>query len=177
MTRVRIATQHDREAIHDVHMSAFPDGENAPVARLATDLLDGASEHGTLHLVAESDSEIVGHAAFSPVFAQGHGGCVGYILSPLGVRPGHHGGGIGSRLLRRGLEMLSADGIDTVFVYGDPAYYGRFGFTAAAAQRFKPPFPLEFPFGWQAIAAEDRPGREAIIEISCVTPLNDPALW
>ena len=37
---------------------------------------------------------------------------------------------LGSALVQAGFERLRADGVTTVLVLGDPAYYGRFGFGA-----------------------------------------------
>lgn len=174
---IRPATIADRDAIHDVHMSAFPDGENAPVAKLATDLLAAPSSPETVHLVADVDGRVAGHVAFSPVTARDDGSWLGYILAPLGVRPEHHGRGIGSRLVRDGLERLAGRSVDAVFVYGDPDYYGRFGFSPRAAERFEPPYALEYPFGWQAMVHDGAPAGEGVVKIACVAPLNDPALW
>ena len=158
-------------------MSAFPEGENTSVANLATDLLAAATEPESIHLVAEADGRVAGHVAFSPVTAGSNPGWMGYILAPLGVRPEHHGVGMGSRLVRDGLKRLADMNVDAVFVYGDPDYYGRFGFRAEPAQRFKPPYPLQYPFGWQAIVAGVQTGDEGAVEIACVAPLSDPGLW
>jgi len=40
--------------------------------------------------------------------------------------------GIGSKLIREGLERCRQAGYDAVVVLGDPAYYSRFGFVRAA---------------------------------------------
>ena len=40
--------------------------------------------------------------------------------------------------------MLAASGEKIVFVLGDPAYYGRFGFSAAAAKPFRTPYDGDF---------------------------------
>ena len=43
-------------------------------------------------------------------------------------------------------------GVNVVFVYGDPKYYGKFGFSAEVASAYSPPYELQYPFGWQAVA-------------------------
>lgn len=172
---IRPATARDRDAIRDVHLNAFPAEESESVARFATELLADASDPETLHLVAEVDGGVAGHVAFSPVSADNNVDWLGFILAPLGVRPEHHKRGIGSRLVRDGLERLTRQGVDAIFVYGDPAYYGRFGFRVEAAERFGPPYRLQYPFGWQAIVRGDANGEPT--RLSFVAALDDPALW
>jgi putative acetyltransferase len=168
----------DLDAIRGVHHSAFPEDERDSVIRLALELARTASETRTLSLLAERDDRVVGHVVFSPVRIEKSGGLEGYILSPLGVSSEAQGGGVGSALVRAGLKRLKSDGIDVVLVYGDPKYYGRFGFEAGLGERFVAPHPLQHPFGWQALRlATDvtLPARPA--PIHCVDPLNDPAMW
>ena len=95
--------------------------------------------------------EIVGHVAFSPVFDGASRTCIGYILAPLAVNPAHHKTGIGSMLVKAGMNQLSDAGVDLFFVYGDPKFYERFGFEANTALRFMPPYALAYPFGWLAL--------------------------
>ena len=83
----------------------------------------------TLSLVAEADGAIAGHVAFSPVtISDGSAGWYG--LGPISVDPARQGEGIGTRLVREGLERLKALGAAGCVLLGDPAYYGRFGFSA-----------------------------------------------
>ncbi|WP_199487445.1 GNAT family N-acetyltransferase [Actinomadura spongiicola] len=51
------------------------------------------------------------------------------MLSPLAVRPEYSRRGIGSALVRHGLEICAERAVPLVFLEGDPAYYSRFGFT------------------------------------------------
>ena len=57
-------------------------------------------------------------------------------LAPLAVDPTMHERGIGSALVRAGLERCPAAGWELVFVVGAPAYYARFGFVPAAEHGF-----------------------------------------
>lgn len=83
----------------------------------------------TLSLVAENDTEIVGHVAFSPVvigqLTEGW-----YGLGPVAVHPDQQRSGIGSSLIKQGLQMLRARGADGCALIGDPNYYSRFGFVS-----------------------------------------------
>ena len=177
MTRIRVATNLDREDIHEVHLRAFSEGENQSVATLAIDLLSEKTRPETFALVAEAHGAVVGHIAFSPVTVDSNEKWKGYILAPLGVMPEYQKRRIGSTLIESGMERLSEKGVHVFFVYGDPAYYGKFGFNADAASRYSPPYPLQYPFGWQAITLNEFGFAESNAKISCVASLRDPELW
>lgn len=174
---IRATTDDDGESIRRVYLSAFPEGECEVVANLAVALLSGRLAPGTLSLVAEIDGVVVGHVAFSRVQIHGDAGCLAFILAPLAVHPGHQARGVGTALVRSGLDRLVAMGAAVVLVYGDPDYYGRFGFDAAAARRYTAPYPLQHPFGWQALALREPAKSGAPASIACVPPLCDPVLW
>ena len=173
----RAATNLDRDDIHSVHWSAFAEGEREVVSKLAVNLLSEETTPQTISLVAESEGIVVGHVAFSPVTINNDGNFRGYILAPLGVKPDYQQRRIGSKLIERGMLQLSRLGVDIIFVYGDPKYYSKFGFCVDAAERYIPPYKLQYPFGWQGIALNECSTGKSSIKIACVTPLCDPALW
>lgn len=175
--RIRVATSLDREDIRGVYLRAFPEGENQLVATLATNLLNEETEPETIALVAEIGGDVVGHVAFSPVMADTNKNWLGYILAPLGVKPEHHRVGIGSELVESGIELVSKKMANVVFVYGDPKYYGKFGFSSEAATQFIPPYELEYPFGWQTRVLHEGGSDDQPVKLSCVASLRDPALW
>jgi putative acetyltransferase len=74
-------------------------------------------------------------------------------LAPLAVTPARQRQGIGSQLVREGLRACAAAGHRIVVVLGHPAYYPRFGFSAALARPLKAPFS-----GESFMAAELVPG-------------------
>lgn len=174
---IRVATDRDREDIHRIYASAFPAGESDIVAKLAIDLLSEQTTPQTISLIAEIDGSVVGHVAFSPVGIDRNEDCRAYILAPLAVQPDHQKRRIGSGLIEYGMRQLSAMGVNIVFVYGDPEYYGRFGFGADAARHFTTPYRLRYPSGWQASVLDDCAIENTPVAISCVTALRDPELW
>jgi putative acetyltransferase len=88
-----------------------------------------------LTLIAERDGEIAGYVAFPRLNLDLGARTVPVIgLAPVGVAPPLQRRGIGSALIRDGLARLKDRGERLVFVLGDPAYYGRFGF--AVMDRF-----------------------------------------
>lgn len=75
------------------------------------------------------------------------------------------------------MGRLAEQGVDLFLVYGDPAYYGRFGFQAETAARFVSPYPLRYPSGWLAFQRSQAGAGEPRHRLSCVQALQDPALW
>ncbi len=175
--RIRLATGLDREGIRGVYLRAFPVDECRLVAALAANLLSEETEPETISLVAELAGDVVGHIAFSPVTADTNKNWLGYILAPLGVNPECQNEGIGSQLVEHGMELVSKKSANVVLVYGDPRYYGKFGFSAEAARQFIPPCELKYPFGWQARVLHDWEPRDPSIKLSCVQSLFNPDLW
>jgi putative acetyltransferase len=82
----------------------------------------------TLSLVAEQNSNIVGHIAFSPISVDSlfhHW----YGLGPISVIPALQLQGIGSALMHEGLNrMKGMQDVRGIVVLGNPAYYQKFGF-------------------------------------------------
>ncbi|AZG07596.1 N-acetyltransferase [Pigmentiphaga sp. H8] len=94
-------------------------------------IVDALREAGALalSLVAETDGEVVGHVALSPVALSG--GAPGwYGLGPLAVAPEHQGKGVGGHLVAHALDALRQRHAAGCVVLGEPEYYGRFGFRA-----------------------------------------------
>lgn len=101
----------------------------------------------SLSLVAEEGGRLLGHVAFSPVtLSPAAPGWFG--VGPISVLPEHQGCGIGSRLMRHGLEELRRRGAAGCVLVGEPAFYGRFGFVQAAPLLL-PEVPPEY---FQALA-------------------------
>lgn len=81
----------------------------------------------TISLVAQAETAVVGHIAFSPVaIADGSPGWFG--LGPISVLPELQKQGIGKSLIRAGLSRLKSLGAQGCVLVGEPAYYQRFGF-------------------------------------------------
>lgn len=121
----------DRAGVREVVLAAFGGHQEADlVDRLRA---DGDAE---ISLVAVDGTRIVGHVLFSPMSAPFR--ALG--LAPVSVLPDRQGTGIGSLLIRAGLERAELGGWQGVFVLGEPAYYRRFGFDAALAGGFASPY-------------------------------------
>jgi putative acetyltransferase len=133
MMSIRPATPRDRDAIRLVEENAF--GQQAE-AGLVDALV--AADDAVVELVAEEDGQVIGHILFSRLFVQEGGREFPAVaLAPLAVDPSFHGTGIGGALIREGHIRLKAVGETLSIVLGDPAYYGRFGYTHARAAGFE----------------------------------------
>jgi putative acetyltransferase len=163
--------------IRRLYWSTFPEAEKEITATLAVELLAENSALPIISLVAEMDDAVVGHVAFSPLKIDNQATIQAYILAPLAVRPDCQNQRIGSALVEYGIQRLSELGVDLIFVYGAPEYYGRFGFNAEAALSYKAPYPLQYPFGWQAIAIRDGAVENGPHALQCVKALCKPLLW
>ena len=60
----------------------------------------------------------------------------------MAVLPAHQGKGIGSQLVRAGLEKCRSLGYEVVVVVGHPNYYPRFGFVTAKPKGLKCEFEV-----------------------------------
>ncbi len=172
-----IATNQDSDDIKRVYLYAFPKGESEIVAKIAIELLSENTTPQTISLIAKTDHSVVGHVAFSPVEIDNNDNCRAYILAPLAVLTDYQKRGIGSTLIKYGMQQLSAMGVNIVFVYGDPNYYERFGFDADTARNYTTPYKLQYPSGWQAIVLNEYAMEKVPVAINGVTSLCDPKLW
>jgi putative acetyltransferase len=143
---IRHARPADHAAIAEVVAAAFGRPDEAElVARLRDD------GDAVFELVAEAQGAVVGHIFFSRLWAD-RAELYG-ALAPLAVLPALQNQGLGSQLVKSGLEHAREFGCHGLLVLGDPAYYGRFGFSAEAAREVKAPFQGLTAF--QALALEE----------------------
>ncbi|HXS07920.1 MAG TPA: N-acetyltransferase [Rhizomicrobium sp.] len=129
--KIRAETASDRDAIRALHVCCFPTADEA-------DLVDRPREEGdtVFSLVSEVGDCLTGHVLFSRMTAPFR--ALG--LAPVAVFPEWRRLGVAARLTEKGLALAVENGWDAVSVLGEPAYYGRFGFDAAAAQAFQSPY-------------------------------------
>lgn len=126
--QVRLEAQTDHSSISSLVEAAFP----SPAEARLVETLRMAGQLA-VSLVAVSGSAIVGHIAFSPVYVDTPSGPVpGLGLAPVSVAPPCQGQGIGSLLVRTGIQQCRTLSAGYLVVLGSPGYYRRFGFAAAS---------------------------------------------
>lgn len=134
LIEIRDEKPGDESAIREVTEQAFEGSEFGynGEAGLIDELR--SQNAATISLVAEVSDQIVGHILFSPATIERKDGLSkGFGLAPMSVLPEFQKQGIGSRLIKDGLEIVSESDCDFVIVLGHPEYYPKFGFAPASA--------------------------------------------
>jgi putative acetyltransferase len=156
MMSIRAATPRDREAIRLVEEQAF--GQRAEAGLVDALVGDGDT---VLELVAVDEGQVVGHILFSRLHVQnGAKKFAAVALAPLAVEPTFHGTGIGGALVREAHVRLKRAGEKLSVVLGDPAYYGRFGYSHARAEKFDSEYQGE---ALQALAWDEAPENGRLV--------------
>jgi putative acetyltransferase len=128
MVIVRQEKPEDVAAVRHINEQAFGRAAEA-------DLVGALRAHGKalLSLVAVEGDQVIGHILFSPVTIESDGKIFSALgLAPMAVLPEHQRRGIGSLLVKRGLDECRQVGHECVVVLGHPEYYPRFGFLPAS---------------------------------------------
>lgn len=142
-------------AIERVHTAAFGQTADAartpPEAALVDALRTSRDWIARLSFVAVDGRTVVGHVVCTRARLGRDQTVLG--LGPIGVLPRHQGAGIGHALMHAVLGADDAMDEPLVGLLGEPAFYRRFGFQAAANVGVEPPDP-----SWRKLpgAAVDR---------------------
>lgn len=114
----------DIKQIEDLYTEAFDTDAEAKLVRSLRE-----SGVPSISLVYEDGNNIVGHILFTQVELIGDdsGICI-MGLAPMGVLPPDQYRGIGSSLVKAGLDECESEGCDAAVVLGYTAFYPKFGF-------------------------------------------------
>ena len=174
----------------ELYQTAFSSSEGEIVGRLASDLSLAAKPTAPpntsvdiLSLGSFKGNQLVGHIGFSPLAMKqppamkGRAEISGYILAPLAVHRAFQRNGIGRALIEHGKSDLCSRGVSILLVYGDPNYYGRFGFKEEIGQHFLPPYTIDQPHGWLGLHLDDSPLPKQPLRFDCVPELHHQEYW
>lgn len=130
----------------------------------------GCNEHFLLHnlrnstdfipeldFIAEKGDQIVGNISYTRGFIKSDQGEAKEVISfgPISVLPAFQKQGIGSALINHSINIAKALGYPAVCIYGDPRYYGRFGFRCAEKYDIK---TVDGKFAFALLALELQQG-------------------
>ena len=148
---IRESLPEELTAVLEVERAAFESNDEADLVK---NLLKDPSAEPTLSLLAFFDTQTVGHLLFTKAVLEPQIAVKAYILAPLAVTPAFQKQGVGSSLIKQGLQILISWRVDWVFVLGHESYYPRHGFSPALKQGFEPPYPIpeQFTDAWMAQA-------------------------
>jgi putative acetyltransferase len=134
--QIRLERPDDELAVRETNQQAF----GTPAEATLVDRLRGSPE--SISLVATIGDRVVGHILFTPISIEPAARVRVAGLAPLAVRPENQRMGIGSQLVRAGLDHCRERGYAAVVVVGHPEYYPRFGFVQARTRGLKCEFPV-----------------------------------
>jgi putative acetyltransferase len=130
----------DVAAISQVNNLAF-EGENE--SKLVEAIRESEFFIPELSLVAIHNNKVIGHILFSIVSIETEEAHVPTLaLAPMAVRPDFQKQGIGSSLVKEGLQKCRQLGYEHAAVLGHPEFYTKFGFTPSVTKGIEAPFPV-----------------------------------
>lgn len=100
-----------------------------------------------------------------------------YMLAPVAVSPQHQQKGIGSSLIKFGINELKNKAVDIIITYGDPAFYSKVGFQKITEDIIKAPLKLSMPKGWLGQSLREKSILDIKDRPSCVKAFDNPAYW
>ena len=167
---IRESTSGDSAAVESIYPGAFPDENLVPLIR---DLMRDSDV--ATSLIAVKGSQIIAHAMFTMCSLDRSSAKIA-LLGPLAVAAAWQRKGVGSEIVRAGIQRLVNAGVSVVCVLGDPAYYGRFGFEREAL--ITPPYrlPDEWREAWQSCHLHDVP-QVCAGKLAVPRQWDEPALW
>lgn len=141
---IRREQTDDADAVREILGTAFARPETAGRLPLEVALLDELRADDSwlpalsFVAVAPADDQVIGHVVCTRGSVDGS---PALGLGPLAVRPDRQGQGVGQALMHAVLGAADALDEPLVALLGEPGYYQRFGFRAAAQYGIAPPDP------------------------------------
>ena len=110
---IRKSVESEKPDIARVHKRAFGQQQGDEIVRLVNDLFDDPTARPLLSLVCVEAKVVTGHVLFTKVAVVPNPHRVNArILAPLAVVPEAQGQGLGTSLIREGLQLLRRSHVD-----------------------------------------------------------------
>jgi len=174
---IRQTNDADLNDILSIEQEAFSSNKEADLVR---EMLIDPSAKPLLSLIAIIENQAVGHILFTKARLLDNPKEISIsFLAPLAIIPKYQKQGVGKKLIKKGLELLSKSGIDIVFVVGHPKYYPKHGFTTASQLGFIPTYPIpeEVADAWMVQALHPDVIGTVSGKVICCDALNKPEHW
>lgn len=133
---MKVITEAEKyyDEIREVIITAF---KNVGEADLVETIRETPNYIKDLSLIAVDNDEVVAHIMFSTVTIGTH---EALALAPLAVTPKRQKEGIGSLLVKCGIQKCRELDYSHIIVLGHPSYYAKFGFIKASEKGIICPF-------------------------------------
>lgn len=158
---IRTENEKDFEEINKLVIHSFTEGtdysDGADVVALIKEIRDGQYYIPELSLVAEINGKIVGHFMFSHFPLSTTAKKADYdrsikktetvMLAPVSVHADYFRQGVGSNMIKLGIEKVKEIGYKGIQVEGNPAFYNTLGFIMSSKYNIYPTsgWPMQAP--------------------------------
>ena len=172
-------SESDRQEIEALFTRTFSDSEGESegklIGHLVHELMSRTETGDMFGFIATERGQLVGCSFFTRLSFDSH--VKAFMLSPVAVATDHQGNGVGQKLINFGIKRLGELGVERIFTYGDPNYYGKVGFAQVPQAVAKAPFKLAHPEGWLGQSLAGGSLQLLLGQASCVEAFNDPRYW
>lgn len=158
---IRPETKKDFDEINELVMRSFSEGtdysDGAGEVALIKEIREGIYYIPELSFVAELDGKIVGHIMFSHFPLSASKEVADYdrsivktdtvMLAPVSVHADYLRQGIGSTMIKFGIDKVRENDYKGIQVEGNPAFYNTLGFETSSKYNIYPTsgFPMQYP--------------------------------
>jgi putative acetyltransferase len=158
---IRTENEKDFEEINKLVISSFTEGtdysDGTDIVALIKEIRDGQYYIPELSLVAEINEKIVGHFMFSHFPLLTTAKKADYdrsikktetvMLAPVSVRADYFRQGVGSTMIKLGIEKVKEKYYKGIQVEGNPAFYNTLGFITSSNYNIYPTsgWPMKAP--------------------------------
>lgn len=137
---IRQELEKDFEEIYELVKIAFQTAKvsNGKEQDLVNQLRNSDGYIPELALVAEEAGKLVGYIMLTKTYITNEDNkFMTLYIGPVSVALEYRNKGIGSKLIRKSLQLAKEMGYTSVVLVGDPGYYHRFGFKSSSEFNIK----------------------------------------
>ena len=169
----------DESAVRELFYDTFAHSEGADEGRIISDLASElarqvSQRHASFFGLSNTDDALIAGAFTSSL--SNDRGINAKLMAPVAVHPDAQGHGLSRQLIEQIIDTESKNA-DVLVTYGDPSFYGRFGFRTISTAVVKPPYEVQYPEGWLAVHYTNKSASDLAGQYNCVEAFRDERLW